>query len=146
MAVDIGGPKGRTAVTSSRDGTWKVWDLDVRFAQNEDPKVLHSHACTLPPLEPSASAASAASHAGAAAGAPHYDRVAISPDGATVAASRGALLHFLCAETGKVLEAVPGAHDAEIAGLCWAPVALKGVHVQHQGAGPGAAAAAPALL
>lgn len=36
------------AVTASKDGTWAVWNLDVRYHLNEDPKLLlQSHqVCT----------------------------------------------------------------------------------------------------
>jgi hypothetical protein len=37
-------PEGNKAVTASKDKTWAVWNLDVRYAQDEDPKVRPS--CT----------------------------------------------------------------------------------------------------
>lgn len=33
---------GTRAVTASKDGTWRVWKLDVRYTLNEDPKCLHT--------------------------------------------------------------------------------------------------------
>lgn len=35
-------PDGTRAVTSSKDGTWRVWKLDVRYSLNEDAKCLHT--------------------------------------------------------------------------------------------------------
>ena len=31
--------EGTRAVTASKDGTWAVWNINVRYAQDEDPKV-----------------------------------------------------------------------------------------------------------
>ncbi len=31
---------GKRAVTASKDGTLRVWNIDVRYAQQEDPKTL----------------------------------------------------------------------------------------------------------
>ena len=31
-------PDGTKAVTASKDKTWAVWTLDVRYGQDEDPK------------------------------------------------------------------------------------------------------------
>ena len=33
-------PEETKAVTASKDGTWVVWNIDVRYAMDEDPKVL----------------------------------------------------------------------------------------------------------
>lgn len=32
-------PEGSWVVTASKDGTWAVWNIDVRYALDEDPKV-----------------------------------------------------------------------------------------------------------
>lgn len=32
-------PEGSRVVTASKDGTWAVWNIDVRYALDEDPKV-----------------------------------------------------------------------------------------------------------
>lgn len=36
-------PEETKAVTASKDGTWVVWNIDVRYAMDEDPKVLLPH-------------------------------------------------------------------------------------------------------
>jgi WD40 repeat protein len=33
-------PDGTRAVTASKDGTLRVWNIDVRYAQQEDPRTL----------------------------------------------------------------------------------------------------------
>ena len=43
----------------------------------------------------------------------HYDRLSISPDGKILAATHGATLQWLCAETCKVLDTAEKAHDGE---------------------------------
>lgn len=45
-------PDSQKMVTASKDGTWRVWNISVRFHQQEDPKCLMQHeqevhACTL---------------------------------------------------------------------------------------------------
>ena len=45
-------PDSQKMVTASKDGTWRVWNINVRFHQQEDPKCLIQHTqevrtCTL---------------------------------------------------------------------------------------------------
>lgn len=35
-------PDGTRAVTASKDGSWRVWRLDVLYTLNEDPKCLYT--------------------------------------------------------------------------------------------------------
>lgn len=36
-------PDSTKMVTASKDGTWRVWNINVRYHQQEDPKILLQH-------------------------------------------------------------------------------------------------------
>jgi WD40 repeat protein len=95
-------------VTSSKDGTIKVWNIDVRYHLDEDPKCLHTFPCGLPPIGKTP---------------PHYDRIAVAPGAAILAAAAGSTLHWVDLKTGEVLEKAENAHEGEITCLAWAPQA-----------------------
>ncbi|GAQ88744.1 hypothetical protein KFL_004560050 [Klebsormidium nitens] len=93
-------------VTSSKDGTIKVWNIDVRYQLDEDPRCLATFPCGLPAVGKAP---------------PHYDRIAVAPGGALLAAAAGHTLHWLDLRTGAVLERAEHAHEGEISCLAWAP-------------------------
>ncbi|PIA49984.1 hypothetical protein AQUCO_01300610v1 [Aquilegia coerulea] len=96
-------------ITASKDGSIRVWNINVRYHMDEDPKTLKVFPI---PLHDSA-------------GSPmHYDRLTISPDGRILAATHGTTLQWLCVETGKVLDTAEKAHEGEITGIAWAPKKL----------------------
>jgi WD40 repeat protein len=96
-------------VTASKDGTIRIWNINVRYHLDEDPKCLK--VIQIPLLD--------------AKGAPvHYDRLAISPDNRMLAVIHGTTLQWLELETGKVLDTAENAHDGEITSLVWAPQPL----------------------
>eukprot|EP00245_Coleochaete_scutata_P001819 TRINITY_DN12271_c0_g1_i1.p1 TRINITY_DN12271_c0_g1~~TRINITY_DN12271_c0_g1_i1.p1 ORF type:complete len:429 (-),score=84.15 TRINITY_DN12271_c0_g1_i1:396-1682(-) len=96
-------------VTASKDGTIKIWNINVRYHLQEDPKCLRTFDIPLPKQGKNP---------------PHYDRIAISPDDRILATSVGADLQWLSAETGEVLDEAKNAHDGFITCLVWAPANL----------------------
>ncbi|KAL4432387.1 hypothetical protein ABPG77_001686 [Micractinium sp. CCAP 211/92] len=93
-------------VTASGDGLLKVWNINVRYHMDEDPKVLLTTGLSLPPGQ-------------------CYKRVAWGPDG-HIAAACDRMLHFLDARTGEVVDRVEDAHDAPITCLEWSSSKLRG--------------------
>ncbi|PSC75857.1 Transducin beta 2 [Micractinium conductrix] len=93
------------AVTASGDGLLKVWNINVRYHMDEDPKVLLSTGLSLLPGK-------------------CYSRLAWGPD--YIAAVCGTTLHFLDPRTGEVVERVEDAHDAAITSLEWSSSKLRG--------------------
>ncbi|KAI4372709.1 hypothetical protein MLD38_010908 [Melastoma candidum] len=97
-------PNSDRVITASKDGSMRIWNINVRYHLDEDPKTIE----TFPiPLHDSKGATL------------HYDRLCLSPDGRILAATHGSLLQWLCVETGKVLDTAEKAHDGDITGLCW---------------------------
>lgn len=103
-------PNSEQIITASKDGTMKVWNINVRYQMDEDPKILRGFPI---PLHDSSGATL------------HYDRLSLSPDGKILAATHSATLQWLCHETGKVLETAEKAHDSDITCIAWAPRALS---------------------
>ncbi len=103
-AIDFS-PDTTRAVTCSKDGTWRVWKIDVRYTLNEDPKCLH----TVPLTNKKAP----------------FTKLAYGP-GNVVAALQGVDIVFLDAAAGKVLETITAPHGAGAAVTCmqWAGEAM----------------------
>lgn len=96
--VDFG--KGSTrAVTASKDGTIKVWDIDVRYAVNEDP-----HCLTTITKDDG-----------------FFDMALLSPDLSTIAAVAERDIFFFDAASGEELGRIPGEHPGVVRRLAWAP-------------------------
>jgi len=103
--VDFGIDTSRTlCATASKDGTWKLWKINVRYHLGEDPQCL----LTIQ--------------------SPHYhDRkepfhaIKISPDCKRIAVSSGSTLYFYSSKDGKLLHEITGAHSSLILGLGWSP-------------------------
>ncbi|KAK3011911.1 hypothetical protein RJ639_011061 [Escallonia herrerae] len=91
---------------TSKDGSIRLWNINVRYHLDEDPKTLKVF--TIPLHDTKGSTL-------------HYDRLSISPDGRILAATHGSLLQWLCAETGQVLDTADKAHDGDITDVAWAP-------------------------
>ncbi|XP_010277354.1 PREDICTED: transducin beta-like protein 2 isoform X2 [Nelumbo nucifera] len=96
-------------ITASKDGSIRVWNINVRYHLDEDPKTLKVFPI---PLHDSKGSTL------------HYDRMSISPDGKILAATHGSTVQWLCAETGKVLDTADSAHDGDITGIAWAPKSI----------------------
>ncbi|KAH1108640.1 hypothetical protein J1N35_012408 [Gossypium stocksii] len=99
-------PNSEQIITTSKDGSMRVWNINVRYHLSEDPKTLKVFPV---PLHDSSGSAL------------HYDRLSLSPDGKILAATRGPTLQWLCLETGKVLDAAEKAHDGDITWITWSP-------------------------
>ncbi|KAK5810723.1 hypothetical protein PVK06_026040 [Gossypium arboreum] len=99
-------PNSEQIITTSKDGSIRVWNINVRYHLSEDPKTLKVF--PIPLHDPSGSAL-------------HYDRLSLSPDGKILAATRGPTLQWLCLETGKVLDTAEKAHDGDITWITWSP-------------------------
>lgn len=82
-------------VTVSKDGTWKLWDTDVEYKQQQDPYLLRTVPC--------------ASSDGT--------RVALSPDGRVVAVSDGSNVAMYDTASGQLEEELPGVHGGQITDL-----------------------------
>ncbi|XP_058084456.1 uncharacterized protein LOC131232253 [Magnolia sinica] len=99
-------PNSEQIITGSKDGSIRVWNINVRYHLDEDPKTLKVF--PIPLHDASGSTL-------------HYDRLSISPDGKILAATHGSTLQWLCAETGKVLDTAEKSHEGDITGIAWAP-------------------------
>lgn len=95
----------KKVVTASKDGTLRVWNIDVRFALEEDPKTLKVVAIPLP-------------------NGKCYERLAFGPNG-MIAASYEGHIHFIRSSNGELAASVE-AHDSTITAMRWAPTLLKG--------------------
>ncbi|KGN56600.1 transducin beta-like protein 2 [Cucumis sativus] len=99
-------PNSEQIITASKDGSMRIWNINVRYHLDEDPKTLKVFPI---PLHDSKGATV------------HYDHLNISPDGKILAATHGSTLQWLCVETGKVLDTAEKAHDGDITWISWAP-------------------------
>lgn len=86
-------PVGHSAVPPRLLPT-QVWNINVRYHMDEDPKVLLTTGLSLPPGQ-------------------CYRRIAWGPDG-HIAAACDRMVHFLDARTGEVVDRVEEAHDAAV--------------------------------
>ncbi|XP_076473005.1 transducin beta-like protein 2 [Babylonia areolata] len=85
------------AATVSKDGTWKLWDTDVRYSQGQDAKLLFTGSVSLE--------------------GPNL--IALSPDGRTVAISGQSSVVFWDALAGKELQTLHKLHSEPITGLAF---------------------------
>ncbi|KAH1045025.1 hypothetical protein GYH30_026312 [Glycine max] len=99
-------PNSEQIITASKDGSMRIWNINVRYHLDEDPKTLKVFPI---PLHDSSGTTL------------HYDRMSVSPDGNFLAATHGSTLQWLCVETGKVLDTAEKAHDSDISCISWAP-------------------------
>ncbi|TKY65610.1 Transducin beta protein 2 [Spatholobus suberectus] len=99
-------PNSEQIITASKDGSMRIWNINVRYHLDEDPKTLKVFPI---PLHDSSSTTL------------HYDHLSVSPDGKILAATHGSTLQWLCVETGKVLDTAEKAHDSDISCISWAP-------------------------
>ncbi|KAK7294936.1 hypothetical protein RJT34_17835 [Clitoria ternatea] len=99
-------PNSEQIITASKDGSIRIWNINVRYHLDEDPKTLKVFPI---PLHDSTGTAL------------HYDHLSISPDGKILAATHGSTLQWLCVETGKVLDTAEKTHDVDITCISWAP-------------------------
>ncbi|CAM0878193.1 unnamed protein product [Alopecurus aequalis] len=102
-------PDSEKIITASKDGTIRVWNINVRYQLDEDPKTLKVFAIPLHDAKGSACL---------------YNHMGISPDGKILAVTSGSTLQWLCAETGAVLDTAEKAHEGDIACIAWAPRAI----------------------
>lgn len=99
-------PNSEQIITASKDGTIRIWNINVRYHLDEDPKTLKVFPI---PLHDSKGTTL------------HYDRLSISPDGRVLAVTHGSTLQWLSVESGEVLDTAEKAHDGDIMGIEWAP-------------------------
>ncbi|KAK3281961.1 hypothetical protein CYMTET_10280 [Cymbomonas tetramitiformis] len=102
--------EGTRAITASKDKTLMVWNLNVRYHLNEDPRVLKKLEVEQP-----------------------YEMIAVSPDN-VLAAVFGTTLIFQCLDSGEVLEKVENAHASAVTALVWAPSQAGGFLATASGA------------
>uniref|UniRef100_A0A1D1YIL3 Transducin beta-like protein 2 n=1 Tax=Anthurium amnicola TaxID=1678845 RepID=A0A1D1YIL3_9ARAE len=99
-------PSSEQIITTSKDGSLRVWNINVRYHLDEDPKTLKVFHIPLQDVRGSVL---------------HYERISLSPDGKILAATHGSTLQWLCAESGKVLDTADNSHEGEITGIAWSP-------------------------
>jgi len=101
LSLGFSGDSSRM-VTVSKDGTWKFWDIDVRYHLREDPRLLQS------------------------AGVPEagLSLAALSPDGRVAAISANTSLFLYSTSSGKCMETLSNVHGDTISDLCWEPSSL----------------------
>lgn len=102
-------PNSEQIITASKDGSLRIWNINVRYHMDEDPKTLKVFPI---PLHDTTGTTL------------HYDRLSISPDGKILAATHGSTLQWLSVETGKILDTAEKAHDGDITGIAWGPKAI----------------------
>ncbi|KAL2635592.1 hypothetical protein R1flu_007071 [Riccia fluitans] len=93
-------------ITASKDGTIRVWNINVRYHLDEDPKCLKNF--SIPSKDAKGKALS-------------VDRLAVSPDNKVLALTHDSLLQWLNVETGEVIDTCQQAHDGKITTLVWSP-------------------------
>lgn len=93
-------PDETHAVTASEDGTIMIWNINVRYKQQEDPKLI--------------------AHVGAPEPRHPVTKLAWG-SGGHIAAVCGSNLYFLDSRSGDVVKSVIDAHSQEITDLAWAP-------------------------
>ncbi|KAF3776933.1 Transducin beta-like protein 2 [Nymphaea thermarum] len=91
-------PNSEQILTASKDGSIRIWNINVRYHLNEDPKTLKVF--PIPLLDANGAVL-------------HYDRLSVSPDGKILAATHGSTLQWLCIESGKVLDTAEKAHEGD---------------------------------
>jgi len=89
----------KRVVTSGKDGTWKLWTIDVNYSREETPTVLLS---ANHPLKGST-----------------YNFFAISPDDSVLATAGGKLLHFWDLNTATLIANVDSTHFGYITEMSW---------------------------
>eukprot|EP00262_Sarcandra_glabra_P019166 TRINITY_DN7123_c0_g2_i1.p1 TRINITY_DN7123_c0_g2~~TRINITY_DN7123_c0_g2_i1.p1 ORF type:complete len:287 (+),score=67.73 TRINITY_DN7123_c0_g2_i1:43-861(+) len=99
-------PNSEQIITASKDGSIRIWNINVRYHLDEDPKTLKVF--PIPLHDASGSVL-------------QYDRLCLSTDGKILAATHGSTLQWLCAETGNVLDTADKAHEGDMTGIAWAP-------------------------
>ncbi|KAJ4805874.1 Transducin beta-like protein 2 [Rhynchospora pubera] len=102
-------PNSEQILTASKDGTIRIWNINVRYHLDEDPKTLKVFTI---PLHDAKGVTC------------QYDHMSISPDGKILAVTSGSTLQWLCVETGSVLDTAEKAHESDITGLAWAPKSI----------------------
>ncbi|XP_068634615.1 uncharacterized protein [Aristolochia californica] len=99
-------PNSEQIITTSKDGSMRIWNINVRYHLDEDPKALKVFPIPLRDAKGSTLL---------------YDHISISPDGKILAATHGSTLQWLCVETGNVLNTADKAHEGDITGITWSP-------------------------
>jgi WD40 repeat protein len=90
-------PDSHKVVTASKDCTWRMWDIDVRYNVGEDPKCLFS-------IKTQAA----------------LDHIVFSPDQSTIAAATNARLLFYDGSKGQLLHTINSAHGGKrLTRLVW---------------------------
>ncbi|MEW5317650.1 MAG: hypothetical protein WDW38_008932 [Sanguina aurantia] len=108
----------KRAVTASKDGTLRVWNICVRYGMSEDAKTLVLVPLSLPPGKV-------------------YSHMAIAPGSKILAASFEGRIHLINMATGVLIESID-AHDGPITALAWCPKIRKAPVVPGSGSGAGA--------
>lgn len=91
-------PDSSTCVTTSKDGTWKLWNINVNYKRGGEPQCLLT--IQSPVSDP-------------------FEFVQFSPDGKILAFTIKNILYFYSPE-GKLLYQIPDAHKTQILSLRWA--------------------------
>ncbi len=98
-------PDSRFAVTASEDGTLRIWDINVRYKQQEDPKTVVNE--------------------GSPTGKTTISKFAWGRGG-QIAAVAASDIYLLSGSTGKVVDVIYGAHSGDINDIVWSPVKVEG--------------------
>ncbi|XP_021281110.1 transducin beta-like protein 2 isoform X1 [Herrania umbratica] len=99
-------PNSEQIITASKDGSIRIWNINVRYHLDEDPKTLKVF--PIPLCDSSGSTLL-------------YDRLCLSPDGKILVTTHGSTLQWLCMDTGKVLDTAEKAHDGDVTWMSWSP-------------------------
>ncbi|KAI8829754.1 WD40-repeat-containing domain protein [Chytridium lagenaria] len=91
-------------LTVSKDGTAKLWNLNVRYEQREDPKLLTTLNIAKDLNIPDVS---------------HVSHVALSPDITTAAFAHGRSITLWSFRDAKILDAITEAHPGNVSGVEW---------------------------
>jgi len=111
-------PDSFAMATVSKDGTWRLYNTNVEYRLGHEPQLMTSAAC--------------GTDSGAAT------RLALAPDGATVAVGARADVQLFSAETGQLMAAVTGLHTSPISCMLFDPTSRyllttgdRHIHILH---------------
>ena len=92
-------------ITASEDGSLRIWNINVRYKQQEDPKVVAVE--------------------GLPSGNTNVTRLAWGRSG-HIAAVAGSDVYMLAGGSGKVVDVISSAHSGEIHDVTWSPTKVEG--------------------
>jgi WD40 repeat protein len=102
--------KSTRMFTASEDGTWKAWNIDVRFELDADAEILFSVDNTYKITDKSSKTKPLP-----------FNMISLSPNDLVVATVTGTNINLWKAGNGELIDSIDGVHGGVITGLAWSP-------------------------